>query len=334
MSIRKIGNRWQVRVRVGNGQRIERTLPPTSKRSDALILEANIRRAQVDSSVGRKPKYLIDEAIDRWIESGAKQLKSWDVDLRYRLDVLRAYTRGRYLDDLPEVADRLKRKGQADGMKAASVNRYVALLRRVGNLSERWGWTDKPLGRRVQLLPEHSERHVYLSPAEVQRLARHARPEVADAIRFAALTGLRRSELLSLKPEQVQDGLIALTAHTKSGRPRGIPIPPEASRIASRRLPWAVSPHALWEGFKAARDAAGLPHVRFHDLRHTYASWIVQDGKPLTAVRDLLGHSSLAVTNRYAHLAPAHLLDAVSGLPRLGKRRGKSGAATGRKKAA
>lgn len=159
--------------------------------------------------------------------------------------------------------------------------------------------------------------------AEVQRLARHARPEVADAIRFAALTGLRRSELLSLKPEQVQDGLIALTAHTKSGRPRGIPIPPEASRIASRRLPWAVSPHALWEGFKAAREAAGLSHVRFHDLRHTYASWIVQDGKPLTAVRDLLGHSSLAVTNRYAHLAPAHLVDAVSGLPRLGKMRGK-----------
>lgn len=59
-------------------------------------------------------------------------------------------------------------------------------------------------------------------------------------------------------------------------------------------------------------------------MRHTYASWLVQAGKPLGAVRDLLGHSSLSVTDKYAHLAPAHLRDAVSALPRLaGKRPGK-----------
>jgi integrase len=334
MSIRKIGNRWQVRLRIGGGRRVERTLPPTAKRADAVLLEANLRAAQVDAVVGRKPRYLIQDAIDRWVDSEAQHLKSWRAELQYRVRILRAVTAGYYLEDLPDVADRVKRTGQKEGTKAATINRLLALLRRLGNLAERWGWTDKPIGRRVQLLPERSERHVYLTIAQVKTLAKHARKPVDDIILFAALTGLRRGELLSLKPGQVQDGIIALTAATKSGRPRGIPITPEAQQIAKRLLPIVMSEHALWEAFKAAREKANLEHVRFHDLRHTYASWLVQAGKPLTAVRDLLGHSSLLVTNRYSHLAPAHLVDAVSALPQLGKRVGKIPRGAPKKKAA
>ncbi|MCK9993970.1 MAG: hypothetical protein Dbin4_02490, partial [Alphaproteobacteria bacterium] len=61
---------------------------------------------------------------------------------------------------------------------------------------------------------------------------------------------------------------------------------------------------------------------------------LVQDGQPLTAVRDLLGHSSLAVTHRYAHLAPAHLLAAVANLPTLGERVGKTASRRAKKTAA
>lgn len=324
MSVRRIGQRWQVRIRVGGGARVEQTLPRTAKRADALQLEAQIRRSQIDAAIGRKPKYLIDDALERWVESSAKRLKSWPRDLKYRVDVLRAYTEKRPLEHLPEVADRIKADGAAEKLAPASINRYVALLRRIGNLAERWGWTDKPLGRRVQLLPENSQRHVYLSPAEVDRLAAHADPLTADMIRFAALTGLRRGEMLRLKPDQVRDGVLVLDAQTKSDRPRGIPLPEQAVAIARKRLPWGVGIDTLRARFVAAREAAGLPHARWHDLRHTYASWLVQAGKPLTAVRDLLGHSSLAVTNRYAHLAPAHLRDAVDALPtlRVGKGRG------------
>lgn len=284
--------------------------------------------------VGRKPRYLICDVIDRWVESEAQHLKSWEAELQYRVRVLRAVTEGHYIEELPEVADKVKRTAQREGTKAATVNRLLSLLRRLGNLAERWGWTDKPIGRRVQLLPERSERHIYLTTAQVQALAKHARKPVDDVIRFAALTGLRRSELLSLRPEQVQNGIIALTAATKSGRPRGIPITPEAEQIAHRILPVQISEHALWEAFKAAREKAGMPDVRFHDLRHTYASWLVQAGKPLTAVRDLLGHSSLLVTNRYSHLAPAHLVDAVSALPHVGEKPGKKRIGAGKKKAA
>lgn len=320
MSIRKVGHRYQVRVRIGGGERVERTLPRGATREDARALETQIRRAQIDAAVGRKPRRIIDDAIDHWVETEASKLKSWKRDLRFRVDVLREYTKGKPLEQIPSVAETLKLAGQREGLTNPAINRYIALFRRLGNLAERWGWTDLPLGRRVLMLPENSRREKFLTPAEVERLAAKADPVTADMIRFAALTGLRLAELLALQPDQVRSGILSLTHDTKSGKPRGIPLPPEAARIAAKRLPWALSRDQLRDRYVAAREAAGLPQARWHDLRHTYASWLVQAGQPLTAVRDLLGHSSLIVTTRYAHLAPSHLVAAVATLPQLGKK--------------
>lgn len=120
MSIRKRGDRYQVRIRLGGGQRLERTLPPGSTLADARALQAALSRARIDASVGRKPHYLIDQALDRWVESSAKSLRSWDKDLRYRVDVLRTYTGGLPLDALPDVADRIKRAGLATSPQGRS----------------------------------------------------------------------------------------------------------------------------------------------------------------------------------------------------------------------
>ena len=322
MSIRKHGTRWQVRIRVGSGRRIERSLPPGATRADAQALEARLRQQIIGSATGQQ-RWQIDDALDRWVAGDAQHLKSWARDLRYRVEIIRTYTAGQPLAALPDVADRIKRKGQDAGTTAATINRYLSLLRRIGNLAERWGWTELPLGRRVVMLPEVSQRHVYLTPAQVKRLADHADPVVADLIWFAALTGLRRGELLRLRPEQARDGVLALDAVTKSGKPRGIPMPPAAAGIARRRLPWGLEYWELRDRFEAARKAAGMPQVQFRDLRHTYASWLVQRGQSLGAVRELMGHSSATVTQRYAHLAPEHLRRAVSVLDglKVGKRR-------------
>ena len=322
MSVRQIGRRWQVRLRLGAGNRFEKTLPRGATRADALQLEAKVRRAQIDAEIGRRPRYLIDDAIDRWIERGAKNLKSWKADLRYRSDVLRGYTAGKALEQLPEVAERVKEDGLREGLSAGGVNRYLAILRRVGNEAERWGWTEKPIGRRVVLLPENGARYVFFTRQQIQRLARAAEPLTGDMVRFNVLSGLRLSELLGLRPEKVVRGRVLLDERTKSGKPRVVPIPPEAVRIARRRLGtkgWGLSKYQARDRLLRARKAAGLEKLRgWHDLRHTYGSWLAQRGVPLPVIRDLMGHSSLAVTSRYAHMAPRHLEQAARSLPKLG----------------
>jgi integrase len=327
MSVRKIGNRWQVRLRVGGGERIERTLPPGATRADALAVEHQIRRAQIDAAAGRRPETLIDTALDAWLAQEVQHQKS-AVRTRQRVAVLREFTAGKTLAHLNEVANQVK----TATAKPATINRYLSVLRRIGNLAEEWGWLER--APKITLLPEHNERHVYLTPAEVQRIAGKCSPEVADIIRLAALTGLRRSELLGLTKANLRGRAIVLDARTKTGRPRVVPMPPEAARIAQKRLPWSVGVSTLRGEFERARKAAKLPHVHFHDLRHTYASWLVQDGQSMKVIKDLLGHTTMAMTDRYAHLASTQLRVAVAGL-RLGERVGKKAkAGAARKRAA
>lgn len=308
MPVRKRGDIWHVRVQIA-GQRIERTTGRGATRADALALEAQIRRDHVDGRVGRAPKRTIDQAVARWLTGEAALLKSHD-NLVGKVAAIEAAITGQPLARIVEVAEAIKADGIRDKLKPATINRRLAILRRVANLaSAQWGWLDADLGRRIKLLPGESARHVYLTPKEVERLATKCEhPRVADAIRLAAMSGLREGELLGITPDQLRDGCIALGPRTKTGKPRTVPLPKEAQTIA---LPLGITYATLRTYFERARDAAGLPHVRFHDLRHTYASWLVQSGIGLTAVRDLLGHANLAVTSRYAHLATGHLREAA-----------------------
>lgn len=334
MPIRRRGTRYQVRVRLGSGARVERTLPAGSTIADARALEAALLRQRIDAEAGRAPRYLIDQALDRWVETSAKALRSWEKDLRYRVDVLRSHTAGRPLDELADVADAIKRAGLAAGLAPATINRMLAIVRRLGNLAERWGWTDKPLGRRIELVTGERPRETYLTAADVRQLARHADPVTRDLILFAALTGLRRSEILRLTPDDIRDGTIIVSNQAKSGRGRIVPMPPEAARIAARRVPFGIGAPLLTKRFNAARDAAGMPEVRFHDLRHAFGTWLAEARTDAPTIRDLMGHSSLTVTSRYLQTASDAGRRAVAQLPSLGVRVGSGGKRAARKKAA
>jgi integrase len=267
--------------------------------------------------MGRAPAKPLDEAIVRWLDIDAAHLKSYRQILGH-VRAIRHLTAGRQLTDVVEVAEAVITEGrQADRKwKAATINRRLAILRRVANRAYRtWGWLDEPLADRIPTLSGEEHRHVYLSPAQVEEIAGLCRRrDVADMIRLAAYTGLRRSELLRLDPARhVQGDLIVLDAQTKSGRPRVVPILPRIAG-AMARLPYPGRPSTLDKWWMRARDAAGYPGVRFHDLRHTYASWLAARGVDPTAMRDLLGHASLSVTSRYAHLQADRLREAAGTL--------------------
>lgn len=327
MPVRKHGNGWEVRVQHA-GRRFSRTV---GNRKDAQELERTVRSRLNDSALGRTPRYTLEEALTRWLTHEAASLKSLE-NLKDKLRTIYKEVQGRSLSDVVDVAEQVKAKGLAKGLKPATINRRLAILRRVARLAFRtWepAWLDRDLGAKIKLLPGEEPRYEQASPETVKALIKAAGERAGAAIEFAALTGLRRGELLALKPENVSGGAIVLT-HTKTGRPRTVPL---AEGLTVDRFPWGITEQELRVGFEAARKAIGRPDLQFRDLRRTFGSWIIQRTQNLKLAQDLLGHTTQAITARhYAHMLDDNKRDAVNTLPRFS--RGRRGAGKTRKKAA
>jgi integrase len=154
----------------------------------------------------------------------------------------------------------------------------------------------------------------------------------AELIRVAAYTGLRLGELLALGWRDVDFGADVLTisramsagieTSTKSGRVRRVPLPAQAAAALQRLTqrgdftapsdfvfadPYgrALNSVTVQKRFKQARDAVGARRLRFHDLRHSYGSWLAAAGTDLVTIKDAMGHSALSTTGRYLHARPA-----------------------------
>lgn len=213
------------------------------------------------------------------------------------------------------------------GLKPASVNKHISILKAMLRKAVDWNMVEEEAlkrARRVKMLTENNKRLRYISKEECQALINssdmHLRPIVITAIN----TGMRKEEILSLKWEQVdlKHGFILLD-RTKNGERREIPIN-ETLRATLQGITRRLDiPYVFYDSldgkryknvkrsFKTACKRAGITDFRFHDLRHTFASHLIMAGIDLTTVKELLGHKTLTMTLRYAHLAPAHKVKAV-----------------------
>jgi len=308
MPVYRRGDRWYVDIHIG-GKRIRRSCGRHANRDDARAVEREIFRRHSQGKLDLTPAPPLEDAISRWFAGEAAGLRGLK-ELRAHARTLHPFIRDRLVSQAPAAAqDAIQ--AWSGRLKPATINRRLEILQRVSRLAyESWSWIQAPVHQRIKKLPERNQRHVYLQPDEVEKLANACRdPEVASLIRVAAWTGLRKGELLRVKSEDMQDGILRV-GETKSGKPRVVPVPEHIQPIVAR-MPLNCTYSQIRDRFLEARTAAGLEHVRWHDLRHTYASWLVQGGASLRAVQELLGHSTMAVTGRYSHLDTRHLLDAV-----------------------
>lgn len=171
-------------------------------------------------------------------------------------------------------------------------------------------------------------RNRYLTFEEEERLVSAAAAHLRPLIRLAVDTGGRRSSLLALDWRQVDLANRRITfVDTKNGSDQTVRLCDRACAVLASIGPKAEGPVFTYNGepiksiktaFNYARDKAGLPDVRFHDLRHTFASRLVQGGVSLYEVMHMTGHKSLAMVQRYAHLAPDYQAGAIEVLNRYG----------------
>ncbi|MDE2472860.1 MAG: site-specific integrase, partial [Bradyrhizobium sp.] len=261
-----------------------------------------------DLARGRQPQRLITDAMARWLTDHVPGLRSAR-KTRNHARRLFPFIEGRRIEEIPEVWAEIK--ATLRGYAPATVNHLGRILRQLGNMAWReWRWIDHPPS--LHLLPE-TPRERFLTVREVDALADACGdPRASGYVLLAAYTGIRRGHLLRLTRHDVEDGFILLDRSGKTRRLQRIPLHPRVEALAAR-LPLGIGDRQLREAWALARAQTGI-QCRWHDLRHTCASWLVQAGVPIYTVAEILGHSNVQVTKRYAHLAPQHLQDAIEKL--------------------
>ncbi len=226
-----------------------------------------------------------------------------------------------------KIVEQLQTERIQRGNKPATINRLLATIKHMFNKAVEWDMVEEETLKRirkVKLLEENNRRLRYLSKEECKELINSCDPHVRPIVITALNTGMRKREILSLKWDNVdlRHGFILLNV-TKNGERREIPINNTLRNTLqgiTRRLdiPYVFynsvtgKPYQdVKRSFYTALRRAGIRDFKFHDLRHTFASQLVMAGVDITTVRELLGHKTLTMTLRYAHLAPSHKVKAV-----------------------
>jgi integrase len=257
---------------------------------------------------------------------------------------LREVTRGQ----VTALIHNLATKGQA----ATTVNRTLAHIKAIFNRAIEWeiDGIEKNPAKGVKPLPDHKRHERYLSAEEARQLlevvSKSQNKLLPYIVALLLLTGCRRREVLEARWENIdlERGLLTVPL-SKNGKPRYVPLSPAARNILIKSKliviellgseeagngwvfpnPKTKKPFLKMQtGWMRARRLAGLEGLRVHDLRHSFASALVNRGMTLYDVKEALGHSSVVTTQRYAHLAPQRLMQAVSAaqehyrLPMLG----------------
>lgn len=290
-----------------NRRRIHRRCPEGATKKEADQLEAKIKRSFWLDTLGQKPEVMIGYALQDYIKNHVS-IKATD-STKYHCYRLGRWVDGKTISEAPEIAQQFVRENRGI-YKPATINRSLAALRRACNLAYKRGWIDQPVGGRIELLREDNKREIYLTKAEVRNLVNACPdPQGKDAIMILAYSGLRLGELLALTPEDTKGGAIYVR-RSKTGKSRSVPIH-RAIRKAVTRLPITHPRRYVQTLFERARKAVKLDHVHLHDIRHSFASWLINQGVDLYTVGTLLGHASPVTTQRYSHLNNKSLRTAV-----------------------
>jgi len=259
-----------------------------------------------------------DDASARWLREQAH--KAAIESDRFHIRWMDRYFSGLYLDEInrSRISSVINAK-LAEGVTNSTVNRMLSVLRAILRRAvDNWEWLD--VAPKITLLHQGRLRIRFLTRDEARRLLHELPPHLADMAAFSLLTGLRAANVTGLQWSQVdlEKRLAWIHPDQAKGR-RAIPVPlnAEAVQVIQKQAGKSATHVFTYKGKKitqvstkawyAALQRAGIENFRWHDLRHTWASWHAQDGTPLFALQELGGWQSADMVRRYAHLSVHHL---------------------------
>lgn len=312
-----------------NGRRIYRSTGKFSKR-EALLVEA-VEKQKILNEASLTPKEkgaqtLLQEAADQVYEAKWKHGKDSERSYRRACNLVKLAGNIRLGEISEEKVEEIVQKLDARKAAPGTINRYLAALKTI--LRYKKQDVDhiklrKERKGRIRVISRKEEKSV----VELLRKTTHAKrrhffPDVADLVEVLVDTGMRLSEALNLRYEDVNfaTNLISIWVN-KGDRPRSIPMTKRVRNILETRnqknqvKPFMLKPYQAENAWRWVRKEMGLQHDKefvLHALRHTTASRLVNKNIDLYVIKEWLGHSSIQVTERYAHLAPSKLAHAAS----------------------
>lgn len=314
---------WQTEFQV-EGTRVSRSTRTSSRREAERVereLREQIRRDLKQSAPKPTAALTIDQACGRyWIEHGSRLADHVNVK-RYLLYATR------YLDPLMLLGD-LSNRHIAEfittmrdaGIGDRAINHTVVCLQGVHNRAAKvW---EEPV--RIINWREHKtkgqSRTRWITPEIARELLDAMHPDTAEIVRFMLLTGVRKKEAFNLLADNIDYQNATATVIQKGGRIHVVELGPEALLLL-QALPERgryVFDTTNWrKRFEAAKQTIGLEDFRWHDLRHTAATWLGQSGASLDIIKEQLGHSSIAVTQKYRHVTRSEVRAALQRIPAL-----------------
>lgn len=342
LDVRPTGKSWRYRRTDSNGKFTSLTIGNASsitlqsargQASDLSYIRPQRRSPSSDAVMPTFAAFIEERYIPNAMAT--KKSAEWE-KIIFRTHLLPVFGSLR-LDQITRLSvSQLIQKKVNDGYKPGTVNRILANLKTVLSKAVEWeiGGLDKNVAKQVKALrdPPHLDR--FLSQEEAERLLHAVRkshsPMLPFIISFLLSTGARRREALDARWQYIDldNGLWTIPV-TKSGKPRHVPLSTQAvavlieAKAAAARLmrapsswvfpnPTTAKPYTtIFQPWDICRRSVGLADVRIHDLRHSFASALVNRGMTLYDVKEILGHSNIATTQRYAHLSPERLREAV-----------------------
>jgi integrase len=261
--------------------------------------------------------------------------RSWDTDLSLlKNHVVPAFGR-LYMDEVEKrhIIDFIAK--QLETHKPGSVNRVIILLRYIYNCAIRWevaGIKKNPT-QGIPLLEENNKKERFLSKEEAEKLLEATRNSPNKMLQYIIpmliLTGARKNEVIHAKWEDFNfEQKVWRIPISKSGKARYVPISAGVEQLLANvpvyegcdlvfPNPKTLKPYvSFFYAWDTVRKSVGLEDVRVHDLRHSFASFLVNAGRSLYEVQNILGHTQIKTTQRYAHLSQESLISAANAAAR------------------
>jgi integrase len=318
----KRGKTYWLDITVG-GRRLRRSAGTTDRKAAQELHAKLSTQAWRQDQLDEKPRRIFEEAAVRWLNDKAHK-RSIKSDAQ-RIVYWRGHFGGMFLDQI--TADMIYEKVNAlqtryGGKPAnATKNRYAVLIQSILRRAVKWGWlTHAPM---LEMLPENNKRKTFYTPEQARKLLAHLPDAHKAPVALAFLTGLRKSNVYGLRWDAVdlQRGVAWVHGdEAKAGRNITVPLNTDAKALLAGLLERRTNDNPLVFGGlnailtkawrRALKDAGIPPGLRFHDTRHSFASWHIMAGTDRKTVQELCAWASPAMLERYVHLTDGHMADA------------------------